>query len=306
MVKMIFKTLVHLFPFERLSVVYLYQLTFYILETLHRIESKLVGSSDYARLKEEFEQYSEVFDRNPALLQTEELWHTAAQLREAMKRLLNLLNTTIKYGDPSKQTYAKQLAYIAKPHLTPHPSHQGLAKVLTKGGKIAVDLQTPATTPMVAALELTALVAEIDTLAHAGDALYNERGDEKELRHQLGNATKRRPALTEALETVLYSLLQALHSLAASAADRAELDEIISHINGLLDSYKIYTNGGASAEVPDFPADGDDEDDDDGSSDEEPGDNGNDPGDGDPGNGGDDEGSGGPLDRGGITININE
>jgi hypothetical protein len=185
-----------------------------------------------------------------------------------------------------------------------------MTEALIKGGKLVVDLQTPATTPMVAALGLTALVEEIDTIAHAGDALYRERGDEKELRHLLGNATKRRPYLTESIEKVLYSLLEAIYSLAANAAERAEIDEVINHINGLLDSYKVYANvGGADSSQPDFPADGDDEGD--GSGDEEPGDDsggGNDPDPETPPSGGGDEGSGGPLDRGNspIIININE
>jgi hypothetical protein len=97
--------------------------------------------------------------------------------------------------------------------------------------------------------------------------------------------------------------------LAANAAERAEIDEVVTHINGILDSYKVYTDSGsADSSRPDYPADGDDDD---------PGD---DPGEGDPGNGGGngedpeppagggDEGSGGPLDRGNgpIIININE
>lgn len=134
----------------------------------------------------------------------------------------------------------------------------GIPDLLASSEKLVVDLQTPATMPLVAALELTALVNQIDTLSHACDAIYNERADERELRHLLGSATKRRPAMTEALETVIYSLLQALHLLAPSAAERAEIDEIINHINGLFDSYKIYTEttrrhhagGGAEAAQP--------------------------------------------------------
>jgi hypothetical protein len=307
MAKIIFTTLIHLFPFERLTVTRLYQLIYYILETLHRIESKLAPSSDYARLKEEFEQYSEVHKRNPALLQTEELWNTHGRLLEAMKQLGSLVKMAVTYGTGARLTAAKQVEYIIKPYFTPSISHQAIADLLSNSGKMVVDLQTAATTPLVATLELTALVAEIDALAHAADAIYNERSDEKELRHLLGSATKRRTHLTDALETVLYSLLQALQSLAPTAADRAEIDEVINHINGLLDSYKIYVKDGGSSDssggIPDYPSDGDgDNDPDDGNGnneDPEPPAGGNE-------NPGGDSGSGGPLDRGGITININE
>jgi hypothetical protein len=305
-----FNTFVHLFPFDLLTVTRLYQLTWYILETLHRIAPRLSASSDYTRLKEEFEQFSEVFNRNPALLQTKELWRTTDHLRDVMKTLGNLLTAFADYGGV-RQTYAEQLSYLVRPNLKPHPSSMAIPDLLAKSGRIAVDLQTPATTPMVTALDLTALVTEIDTLSHAADALYGERSSEKELRHLLGSATKRRSAMTEALEIVLYSLIQALHSLAANAADRAELDEVINQINGYLDSYKIYAKGSSSSNdsgsgTPDYPADGDDEEEPDdggngngGSEDPEPPAGGNE-------NPGGDGGSGGPLDRGGIVINIKE
>jgi Mg2+ and Co2+ transporter CorA len=241
MAKIVFDTLVHGFPFSRLSVTHIYGLTYYIVATLHKIEAKLSGSSDYRRLKEEFQQYSEVFDRNPSLLQTKELRNTVERLREKMKMLKHVVKTFVSYGNSTQQAAARQLLYIIKPHLKPHPASMGIIQVLAMGGKIAVDLQTVATTPLVAALELTDVVSEIDTLSHAGDAIYGERSNEIELRHLLGNATKRRHTMIKALETVLYSLLQALHSFASSAAERAEIDEIINHINGLLDSYRAYS-----------------------------------------------------------------
>jgi hypothetical protein len=259
-----FKTRVHRFTFDRMKLAHFQLLTSHIMKDLYAIDEKLSGSTDYIRLKKKFEQFSEVCDRNPALFQTQFLRENVDQLRRAMMLLGMLVKSYANHSNGTKKANAKKLWYIIKPSLKPHPSSMGIVKVLTMGGKIAEDLQTPAAMPLVEALELTTFVHEIDTLSHAGDTLYSERGNEMEHRLQLGSATKRRPALTDALKRVLYSLLQALHSMAPNAADRAELDEVILHINGLLDSFKIYAKGGhgggggegGEAPQPGFHADG--------------------------------------------------
>jgi hypothetical protein len=278
------------------------------MDELIKLDSLLSESEDYQRLKAEFQQFYEVVGRNQALFLTEELYEKAEELRKLMTLFHTQLDYAVKYDTGSNAAKVHQIDYVSKPYFKPAPSRQGLAELLTSGTKLSEELSTPILAPALAALGWTEQVENIYKLSHDALAMHQNRAEEKEFRHMVGNATKLRPSLTEILERVLYSLVEALYHLHTSGETRDLINEVIIRINGEFDTFATYVDGktseagGGTLPNPEEPEDPDTEDPDTEDPDtEDP--NTEDPE--GPGTPPEDGGSGGPLDRD-IIINIIE
>jgi hypothetical protein len=265
---------------------------------------------------EAYERLNEIFKRNPTFIQTLRIEDNMRVLRGQLALLSTELKALVKEEQTSHgggSDVARQIWVTAAPYLK-FPSKMSYTVLLSNAGKLSVDLQTPALTPLVAEAGLTAQVTKIDTIYHATNALYLNRSNEAEFNRNLGTAAALRPVIDRTVNFILQVLIPAALFNAANAEERRQMEEIVEQINAILDEARRKMLPGSDTARPELPGgDGDDGSDGDGS------DDGNDNGSGEDGDddgssgsgsgdeepnppaGGGDEGSGGPLDRHRLT-----
>jgi hypothetical protein len=263
----------------------------------------------YHELRATYNRLVEIFKRNPAVLQTEELVVAIEKLRRKMSVFNTRLREMLADDDGTKLHAAKVVNNVAHPYLKDSGKTQQTA--LVANAKEMVDaLQNTTNLPLITSIDLTVAVTEIKTLAHEADQLILLRGEEKAFQKDLGTASEVRKLLEKQLRFVFYSAIP-VHYAEATGELATKFENTIIAINGILDTFRHLISSGGSGSGGD--GSGDDgiiivepDDPENPGGDETPGGDGNEPDPETPPSGGGDEGSGGPLDRGGITININE
>jgi hypothetical protein len=183
---------------------------------------------------EAYEQLDEIFGHNQKFEQTLTIETNIKLLRNQILLLATELKTLVR--DTSNPNYAavEQVNYTASPCLKSH-SKFTYNELLTNASKLVEELQTPAMSPLVAQLNLTAQVARIDQLSRETDTLWMERSNEAEFYKQLGTATALRPTIDKALNFILYALIPVALFKAPNAEDRQKIESIVIQINALFD-----------------------------------------------------------------------
>jgi uncharacterized membrane protein YgcG len=295
------------FPIHSLKLTPSYELVKLILKRglTPQVTTSLGIGKPYDDLVTLFDQWSDIFKRNPALFQTEEVAARMVELRHQLSILNAELKLALTNDEETGGTTARTVDFAARPYLK-NFTHQTYVDLLGNAGKLAVDLQAPGLVPAVEQLGLTARIAKIAQQSDEAEDLYGERGEEMEFQKQLGSATNTRKLVEKQLILVLYTVLPALYVMNPNSEIALVIKDMAVNINGYFDSVRYLlpspgssTSGGAG--LPDYPnGDGDDgSDDGSGGSGSGGSGDGEEPGNG--GNGGSDEGSGGPLDRRRLT-----
>jgi hypothetical protein len=227
---------VQTFPFTHLSLEYYYQLQTRLVEYIltPTTATLLALEQAYTAYIEAYERLNEIFRRNPKFAQTLTIEANIKLLRDQMVLLSTELKTLVRDTTADSYAAALQVNYAAEPYLK-SPSKSTYNQLLTDAGKLVVDIQTPALTPLVAQLNLTAQVTRIDELFHQTDALWMQRGNEAEFNKQLGTATALRPAIDKSLSFILYVLIPAAIFKSTNAEARHAMEEIVTQINALFD-----------------------------------------------------------------------
>jgi hypothetical protein len=303
-------TAIRPFPIHFLKLGPSYGLVQIVLEhglTPQTAESLGIGKP-YDDLTALFEKWSEIFRRNPALLQTEELVARIADLRRQMSLLNSQIRAALASEKSTGGTIAHTVSHIARPYLQ-NIYGQVYGDLLANGRKLTADLEAPGLAAALEELELTSNVTKIDQLSHQVGDLIAERGGEMEFQKQLGSASNMRRQIEKQLHFVLYSILPALYAMNPNSEIALVIKDVSNEINGIFDTYRHLLPASGSdnsgGNLPNYPGDGNGGDgngsDDNGNDSSEDEDGGNDPDPETPPSGGGDEGSGGPLDRNRLT-----
>ncbi|MDR3118437.1 MAG: DUF6261 family protein [Mediterranea sp.] len=198
----------------------------------------------YNEAMEQLNTLVDIFQRNPALLQTEKLVEAIAKLRRKMIALKTMFKGILIDVEGEQLNNAKIIENLAHPYLK--SAHRDTQSTLVIRGKEMADaLRSTANLPLLKQLGLKDIVDEISVLAHEADELLYARGEEKAYRKALGSAGKTRDRLEKQLRFLLYTTIPA-HYTEATGSQLIVFDRVVMDINGVLDSFRHLVGGGSS------------------------------------------------------------
>ncbi|MDR3140802.1 MAG: DUF6261 family protein [Tannerellaceae bacterium] len=240
------KKYIRLFKFYDLTLSEFLELLRIIFEfTLPRALAKTLGlGRAYNETEESYDKLVDIFRRNPAMLQTEELVVTIAGIRRKMILFKGMLKDVLASATGEDIKKAKLLENLAHPYLK-NAAHDTQAALAANAAEMADALRTAANLPALTSFGLKDFVDEIAALAHAVGQILYIRGEEKAFRKELGNATDTRKKLEKQLQFLLYSAIP-VHYTEATGALLTAFEHAIVEINGTLDSFRHLTSGNGS------------------------------------------------------------
>ena len=191
-------------------------------------------------------KYADTLKHNRMLIETESLAEDTTRLRRLLAALDNSLRVIKVTGNDDEKAEAENVvSNIAAPYLKNRYKSTMLA-LMGDAEDMCDALMEPAIALKVELLGLAGQVAAIRELALKCGALIVARGEEKEYRKKLGTATKARRALQKHYRLIFISILPAIYYTTADPATKNILTTMLDEINGILDSLRHLTGGGAS------------------------------------------------------------
>jgi hypothetical protein len=237
------KNLIKAFAFHNLKLGELFDLVKNLLaKALHADVAEALGLGEpYNETKESFDRLVEIFLRNPAMEQTEDVTELITKIRKKMTVVKTTLEEMVDDATGEQHQDARTLEYIARPYLKGLYNNT-MANVIAKAGEMADALRTTGTLPKLVALGLKPIVDNIAALAVEANNMLILRGEEAAFKKALGTATKVRNTLEQQLKFLLNSTIPAYY--ANATGDLAEKFKVaILEINGTLDIYRHLTKG---------------------------------------------------------------
>ena len=233
------------FRFYDLKVPSFFELATSILGTVLPPESAQELGLDippYNDTKKALDRLTDIFLRNPAMLQTEDLVEIIAAIRRKMVLLKNTFKEMLADAKGERFQDARELEYVARPYLKNiHKDEQ--SALAAKAKEMGDALRSSANLTKLAALGLKPLVDEIAAQGVEAGRLITERGEEQAFQREIGTATEVRKLLEKHLRTLLYISIPA-HYLEATGALETKYEQTIIAINGTLDGYRHLTASG--------------------------------------------------------------
>ncbi|MDR3119426.1 MAG: DUF6261 family protein [Mediterranea sp.] len=238
------KKYIRLFKFYELGLSDFFELVHIFFKyTLPPVLAQTLGlDRAYSETEESYEKLISIFQRNPTMLQTEELVTTIATIRRKMILFKGMLKDALAGAKGEEIKKAKLLENVARPYLknTTRDTQPALA---ANAAEMADALCAPTNLPALTQFELKSFVEEIATLAYAAGKILYVRGEEKAFRKELGNATGIRRKIEKQLRFLFYSAIP-VHYTNATGALATTFEHTIVEINGTLDSFRHLTYGG--------------------------------------------------------------
>jgi hypothetical protein len=204
-----------------------------------------IGKS-YDDLRALYDRWGVMFQRNPSLLQTDQVTATMAELRRQMSLLSAELRVALADERDTGDNYARAADFMARPSLK-RLSRQSYIDLLGNSERITDNLQTDGLAAAVELLGLTSRVTKIEQLRNKAEDLIAERGEELEFQKQLGSASSIRRLVEKQLRLILYSILPVLHITSQNPETTQLIDNVALNINGLLDSCRHLIHSPASS-----------------------------------------------------------
>ncbi|MDR3119411.1 MAG: DUF6261 family protein [Mediterranea sp.] len=240
------KRIIQIFYYQRLKLSDFFELSHLILErAITVIIAQTLGiTKAYNEAMEQLNTLVDIFQRNPALLQTEKLVEAIAKLRRKMVALKTMLKGILIDSEGEQLDNAKIIENIARPYLkSAHNDTQ--STLVIRGSELADVLRNSQNLPKLTKLGLKSIVEEIATASKEADDLLYARGEEIAYRKALGSAGKTRDKLEKQIRFLLYTTIPA-HYAEATGAQLSAFEQTIMNINGTLDSFRHLTGGGSS------------------------------------------------------------
>ncbi|MDR3118223.1 MAG: DUF6261 family protein [Mediterranea sp.] len=256
------KKLIRFFKFHELKLVEFFDATLLIVGNIFTvaIAQSLGLDKVYGEVNVLFDKLVEIFRRNPAMFQTEELTETVAGIRRKMILLKNMLKDTVASAKGDDLQKAKLLEYTAHPYLK-NAAHDTQSAIAANGIELSAALRTSANLPALTTFGLKAVVDDIATMATKANSILLLRGEEEEFRKQVGSANAVRKELEKKLRFLLYSSIPA-HYAEATGAQITEFEHLANEINGALNSFRHLTSStGDTTGGSGYPEEPDDNDD---------------------------------------------
>ncbi|MDR3119233.1 MAG: DUF6261 family protein [Mediterranea sp.] len=215
--------------------------------------AQILGVSKvYNQAKASFDELTEIFRRNPALLQTEKLVNTIAGVRRRMVALKAMLRGMLGYIEGERLDSAKIMENVAHPYLkTAYNDTQ--AALVANAIEMVDALRTAAILPLLTQSGLKTIVDEIAALARQAEEILYARGEEKAFRKALGSSDSIRRKLEKQLRFLIGVSIPAQYNEAAGTP-AASFEHAITEINGLLNSFRHLISAGGGNEPDTQPA----------------------------------------------------
>ncbi|MDR3118174.1 MAG: DUF6261 family protein [Mediterranea sp.] len=243
------KILIQLFGFHQLKLSPFFDLGILLLVNLLTPElAKTLGiSKAYAEAKEPFDKLTEIFRRNPMLLQTEKLTETIAKIRRKIIAIKATFKGMLGEAEGERLENVKLLENIARPYLK-NVHNEVQSGLVANSIEMADALRTPANLPKLTKLGLKDIVDEIEILAKTANDILAARGEEEIFRQLMGNATDTRKKVEKHLRFLLYTAIPA-HYAEATGALATTFEHTIMDIDGVLKSFRHLTTTGGGGLV---------------------------------------------------------
>jgi hypothetical protein len=287
-----------------------YQLFLEIMQIYTPQLAALLGMSEHqAQLQAYFDSESVLFIRSQKYKQTaalQELDHARDELFRGFKSGIIFYKNT---GTDAQKAAANAINFL----LASYRKAAGKSYVENSAqmGKFIIDVQAPEYAPHLVTLNLTATVEAMETANNNFIILFDARSEEELGRAEFENMLEARQQVDASFQ-LLADALPVLHYVETDPTKKQTIGDAIEAINALIHHQQTTLSRRGVKSSADSGSDDNGGDDDNGGGsdapggDETPGGGGNEPDPETPPSGGGDGGSGGPLDRGEITININE
>ncbi|MDR3119082.1 MAG: DUF6261 family protein [Mediterranea sp.] len=238
------KILIQLFGFHDLKLPDFFELGRFLLVIFLTPElARILGiSKAYAEAKEPFDRLTDIFSRNPMLLQTERLTGTIAKIRRKAIAIKAMFKVLLSEAEGERLENAKVLENIARPYLK-NAGRSTQTSLIANSIEMADALRTTANLSKLTQIGLKDSVNEISTLAKEAEIILAARGEEEIFRQLMGNATDTRKKVEKHLRFLLYTAIPA-HYAEATGALVTTFEHTIMDIDGVLKSFRHLTTTG--------------------------------------------------------------
>jgi hypothetical protein len=244
--RIMIKRIIQAFHLRRLKLSDFFEMSHLVLErAITRVLAQTLGIvKAYDEAIELLGILVDIFQRNPALLQTEQLQDGIAKLRRKLIGFKTVLKGVLIDAEGVQADSAKTIENVAHPYLK-NAHNDTQSTLVIKGKEMADALRNTANLPLLTQIGLKNTVDEIAALARKADELLYARGEELAFRKALGSAGKTRDKLEKQLRFLLYTVIPT-HYDEATGAQLTAFEHVVMDINGVLDSFRHLAGGGSS------------------------------------------------------------